>query len=79
MIWRGGELKGTILETRERIFVVRMASLFTHIIFIILYLIFVFVKRKLRNKYHRFIVSLRGLSSVISWWFSLITLGPGQP
>ena len=56
-----------------------MASLFTHIIFIILYLIFVFVNRKLRNKYHRFIVSLRGLSSVISWWFSLITLGPGQP
>ena len=45
LIWRGGELKGTLLVIRERIFVVRMASLFTHIIFIILYLIFVFVKR----------------------------------
>ena len=49
LIWRGGKLKGTLLVISERIFVVRMASLFTHIIFIILYLIFVFVKRKLRN------------------------------
>ena len=49
LIWRGGKLKGTLLVIRERIFVVRMASLFAHIIFIILYLIFVFVKRKLRN------------------------------
>ena len=79
LIWRGGELKGTMLVIRERIFVVRMASLFTHIIFIILYLIFVFVKRQLRDKYCRFIVSLRGLSSVISWWCSLISVGPGQP
>ena len=63
----------------ERIFVVRMASLFTHIIFIILYHICFYQKEVEKQIPYRFIISLRESSSVISWWFSPITLGLEQP